>query len=132
MERDDEISEYLDLSRVYLEAAQLNFENDLLEPALFNSIHALELAVKSLLMRKIDGMVNTHNVGGLLGKHFRKDLGEETCRNVNRILMKYNLPRYPGTEEYHKEEIHETIGIIGSFLSDAELKFNVIKHAERT
>jgi HEPN domain-containing protein len=120
LERDDEISEYLSLSRVYFEAGKLNFENDLFEPALFNSIHALELAVKSLLLKKLRDNVNTHNVGGLLGKYYRKDLGEDICRDVNRILMRYNLPRYPGVMEYQRKEILQTLDLVESFLSIAD------------
>ncbi len=95
MGRDEEIHEHLDLSDVYLEAAKLNIENDLLEPALFNAIHALELSIKATLMIRIQGPIITHNVGGLLGRYYRDVLGDKKCRNINSILIRYNLPRYP-------------------------------------
>ena len=38
---------------------------------------------------KVEEEIKTHNVGGLLGMHYRDELGIDTCRKVNRILMVY-------------------------------------------
>ena len=114
---DEDIQEHLDLSCRYLKAAILNLDNDLPEPALFNAIHALELSIKALLTRDIHGPVLTHNVGGLLGKYYRDLLGERKCRTINAILIRYNLPRYPGTDEYDEEEISATILTIDNIIN---------------
>jgi len=112
MAGDDDPREYLELSLKYLEAAKKNFNDGLHEPALANSIHALELGIKALLLSKIEGPIITHNVGGLFGKHHREELGEATCRRVNRILVRYNIPRYPGMDDHPPEEIGETIEFV--------------------
>ena len=79
MGRDEEIQEHLELSDIYLETARLNVENELLEPALFNAIHALELSIKAVLLMRVSGPIITHNVGGLLGKQYRDELGEKNA-----------------------------------------------------
>lgn len=71
----EEVSEYLSLSLKYLRASRMSLEEGLLEPSLFNGLHALELAVKALLVDKVKGPLITHNVGGLLGRHYRDILG---------------------------------------------------------
>ncbi len=112
MGEDGDVQEHYDLSLKYLEAAKNNLDNDLYEPALFSGIHALELAIKALLMLKVDGPILTHNVGGLFGKHYREEFGEDLCKRINRDLIGYNLPRYPGVEEYDADEVEGTIEFI--------------------
>ena len=112
MERDENVQEYFSLSRKYLQAAEGNLRDELYEPALSNAIHSLELAIKALLHLQIEEPIKTHNVGGLLGKHFRAELGDAVCRKVNRILMVYNIPRYPGIDAPIEEEVIEDIDFI--------------------
>jgi len=118
MASDEEILEHYILSRKYLLASELNLKNDLFEPALFNGIHALELAVKSVLLTVMDEPITTHNVGGKLGFHFRDVYGEEPCRKVNRILIRYNAPRYPGIDDIDPEDVREMLGYIGDFIDE--------------
>jgi hypothetical protein len=40
------------------------------------------------------------------------------CRKINRILMIYNAPRYPGIGLPEEEEIRETIGFIERFINE--------------
>lgn len=54
MENNEEILGYHRLSKTYLKAAVELINEELYEPALFNAIHALELAVKSALLTKVD------------------------------------------------------------------------------
>jgi len=96
----------------------MSIEEELFEPALFNGLHALELAVKALLVDKVKGPLITHNVGGLLGKYYRDILGYEVCREINKILIKYNLPRYPGIDIPDEEEIKSSIETIGDLIED--------------
>ena len=118
MERDEEVQEYLDLSLKYLTASKNNLENELLEPALFNGLHSLELAIKAILVEKVEGSLITHNVGGLLGKHYRESMGEDRCKLINGILIQYNIPRYPGVRIPGREEIKETLSIIEEFIRE--------------
>lgn len=62
--------------------------------------------------------MRTHNVGGLLGKYYRVELGDEMCKEVNRILMVYNVPRYPGIQEPGRESIVQDIEFIRNFVSN--------------
>ena len=87
MATDEEILEHYNLSLKYLQTSGLSFESTLIEPSLFNCIHALELGVKAVLLTVTDGPLTTHNVGGQLGRYFRESYGEETCRRVKRILI---------------------------------------------
>jgi HEPN domain-containing protein len=98
------------------------FDNELFEPALFNAIHALELGVKAALLTKVDNNLILHQVGGLFGREFRDTVGNEVCREINDILSKYNLPRYPGTEEITKEDAESTVGFVQEFIEDILLK----------
>ena len=118
MEGNEAVREYHDLSIKFLRAATINLERELFEPALANAIHSLELAIKAVLLLRIDGPIKTHNVGGLLGKHYREELGDEVCRRVNRILMVYNVPRYPGIMEPDAEMIVSDIEFIRGFVSN--------------
>ena len=114
MEDDEEVQEFFRLSQQYLDAAKTSLRSDLIEPAMSNGIHALELALKAALTKRTGNEFKTHNVGGEFGKHFRKKLGKEKCRKINRILMKYNFPRYPDQPTPTEEEVKENI----SFISD--------------
>ncbi len=115
MEDHDEVSQYLILSNIYLDAARNNLENGLLEPSMFSAIHSLELLIKSLLMNKIDDPIITHNVGGLFGRYFREELGPDICRKVNSILIRYNFQRYPGNDPMEKHDVEEVINFIVEF-----------------
>lgn len=127
MASDEEVLEHYHLSIRYLESSRLGLDNDLYEPALFNAIHALELAVKSILLTIVDDPITTHNVGGKLGFYFRKDLGEECCRRINRILIRYNYPRYPGIDELDPEEVESTIGYIGDTIEKKVSSILIVK-----
>jgi len=117
MERNETVQEYYDLSMKFLKAALGNLESDLHEPALANAIHSLELSIKALLFVKIEGLIKIHNVGGLLGKHYRDELGMETCKRINRILMVYNIPRYPGVDAPDEEDVTADIDFIEDFVT---------------
>ena len=118
MENHAEILEYYELSKTYLKASLELMNERLFEPALFNVIHALELGVKAALITRIDNTLILHQVGGLFGREFRDTVGNEVCREINNILSKYNLPRYPGEEEVTKEEIKSTIEFVGYFINE--------------
>ena len=66
----------------------------------------------------MDGPIRTHNVGGLLGKLYREELGDEVCRRVNRILMVYNVPRYPGIVEPEPGMVVSDIEFVKDFVSN--------------
>ena len=106
------IQEYYDLSCNYSESAKVNLENDLFEPAMFSAIHALELSLKAALLTKTNEAWKTHNIGGQFGKYFRKEMGDKTCRKINIILSKYNLPRYPSEAALNPQEVEEDISFI--------------------
>ncbi len=111
-----EIQDYYRLSCNYLESARISLKNELFEPAMFSAIHALELALKAVLLTKIADPWKTHNIAGQFGKYFRKEVGAETCRRVAMILSKYNLPRYPGQGALDPDEVHKDIEFIEDFI----------------
>jgi len=106
------IQEYYNLSCNYLESAKINLKNELFEPAMFSAIHALELSLKAALLTKTNEAWKTHNIGGQFGKYFRKEMGDKTCRKINIILSKYNLPRYPSEAALNPQEVEEDISFI--------------------
>ena len=116
MESNEEVLEYQRLSKTYLKAAVELLDEELFEPSLFNAIHALELAIKSALLTKVDNNLILHQVGGLFGREFRDIVGNDVCREINNILSKYNLPRYPGTEEITKKDTENTITFVQDFI----------------
>ena len=117
MENHAEILEYYHLSKTYLKASIELMNDKLFDPALFNTIHALELGVKAALLTKIDNNLILHQVGGLFGREFRDNLGNEICKEINNILSMYNLPRYPGEEEVSSEEVKSTIKFVEHFIN---------------
>lgn len=116
MANDKEIQEYYRLSLQYLEGAKTNLNSNLVEPAMFNAIHALELALKSALLKKTGDDFKTHNVGGIFGKHFRDQIGKQKCKSINKILMRYNFPRYPDQPTIPKDEAKNDIGFISDLI----------------
>lgn len=122
MERNEEVQEFYSLSKEFLKAAIKNLELELYEPAMANGIHALELAAKAALCTVIDDPIKTHNIGGLFGKHFKEEIGKENCKKVNIILMKYNLPRYPGEIRLMASDIREDINFIKNFIENEVAK----------
>jgi len=118
MEKDETIREHYALSLKYLAAAQGNLTQGLYEPALANGIHALELGIKALLHSKLAEPLKTHNVGGLLGRHFREELGTVICRMANRILISYNLPRYPGVAAPHPDDVKVELEFIADLVEN--------------
>lgn len=110
------VQDYYVLSCSYLESARLSLKNELVEPAMFSAMHALELALKAALLTKITDGWRTHNIGGQFGMHFRKEVGPETCRRVSMILSKYNLPRYPTQQVVDPDEVENDIEFIGDFI----------------
>jgi len=114
--RTPKIQEYYKLSCNYLESARINLENELFEPAMFTAIHALELALKAALLTKTTDAWKTHNIGGQFGKFFRKEISDETCRKINMILSKYNLPRYPSEATVDPAEVEKDIEFIGDLI----------------
>ncbi len=116
--RDEKIQNYYNLSLTYLESAKINLERELYEPAMFNAIHALELALKSALLTRKSDVWKTHNIGGVFSKFFMKDTGKENCRRINIILSKYNLPRYPDNTSLDPDEIEGDIEFIEYIIED--------------
>jgi len=43
-------------------------------------------------------------------------VGNEKCRKVNRILMRYNFPRYPNQPTLEREEVEDKIEFISEFI----------------
>lgn len=83
---------------------------------MFSAIHALELSLKAALLTKTDEAWKTHNVGGQFGKYFREEIGDKTCRKINIITSKYNLPRYPSEKVLDSEEVEKDINFIEEFI----------------
>lgn len=50
--KDEKAEEYYNLSLTYLESAKLSLDRELYEPAMFNALHALELAIKAVLVKE--------------------------------------------------------------------------------
>lgn len=101
MEAGDQVSAYYDLSRAYWDTAQDAWDKGRVEPALANAYHALELACKAAILAETGSAGHewrTHNVGGAFGRFYRDRVGPDTSRLINRILERYNFPRYPGQE----------------------------------
>jgi len=120
MERNEEVQEYLTLSEKYMNAATCVFKEELYEPALANAIHALELASKAALFAVVTGPLKTHNVGGLFAQHYRAHVGKDMCKQLNKILNKYNIPRYPEEPLIGKEEIEEVLNFAEQFLEEVK------------
>lgn len=112
MVEDGEASRYLDLSREYLSVAKSAADGGNAAPARFNSTQALELALKAALAIRTGGAPKLHNVGGEFGKHFRKHVGAEVVRRINRLLDDYNAPRYPDWRPPTSEELANDIAFI--------------------
>ncbi|KYK22231.1 hypothetical protein AYK24_02455 [Thermoplasmatales archaeon SG8-52-4] len=110
------IQDYYDLSLNYLESARINMKNELFEPAMFSAIHALELSIKAALLTKTDEAWKTHNIGGQFGKYFREEIGDNTCRRINIIMSKYNLPRYPSENALNPNDVEKDISFIEDFI----------------
>lgn len=112
------IQDYYHLSLNYLESAKISLKNELIEPAMFNAIHALELSLKAALLAKTDEVWKTHNIGGQFGRYFKEEIGEKICRRINVILTKYNLPRYPSEKALDPEEVEKDIKFIEEFIEN--------------
>jgi len=113
---DETVQEYYALATRYLEVALIAKEEGLVEPALFNAIHALELSIKAALGTVTGSDWRTHNVGGEFGRFFQDMVGKERCRRVNIILSKYSLPRYPSESPINRDEAREEIEFIRDFI----------------
>jgi len=118
MEGNEEVQEFYRLSLEYLNAAEENLNSDLTEPAMFNGIHALELSLKAALLEETGENYKTHNIGGVFGKHFRHQIGKAKCKQVNKILMKYNFPRYPNQPKAPRKEVEEDINFIKELMEE--------------
>lgn len=110
------IQDYYNLSLNYLESAKISLKKELFEPAMFSAIHALELSLKAALLMKTNEAWKTHNIGGQFGKYFREEIGDKTCKRINVILSKYNLPRYPSEKVLNADEVEEDIKFIEDFI----------------
>jgi HEPN domain-containing protein len=110
------IQDYYNLSLNYLQSAKISLKKELYEPAMFSAIHALELSLKSALLTKTEDAWKTHNIGGQFGKYFRDELGDKTCKRINVVLSKYNLPRYPSEKVLDADEVEKDISFIEEFI----------------
>lgn len=116
------IQDYYNLSLNYLESAKVSLKKELFEPAMFSAIHALELSLKAALLNKTDEAWKTHNIGGQFGKYFREKIGDKTCRKINVIISKYNLPRYPSEKPLNPDEVEKDIDFIEEFIEHQIIK----------
>jgi HEPN domain-containing protein len=107
-----QIQDYTTLGLSYLESSYLSLKNELYEPALFNAIHALELILKAALLTKTNSTWRTHNIGGMFGNHFKHVIGPTTCKQINIILTKYPIARYPGEPMIPHDEVENVIDTI--------------------
>ena len=112
----NKIQDYYNLSLNYLESSMFSLKKELYEPAMFSAIHALELSLKAALLTKTDEAWKTHNIGGQFGKYFREKFGDKTCKRINVIISKYNLPRYPSEKPLETDEVEEDIKFIEEFI----------------
>ena len=112
----DKIQDYYNLSLNYLQSAKISLKKELFEPAMFSAIHALELSLKAVLLTKTEDAWKTHNIGGQFGKYFKEEVGDKTCRRINVIISKYNLPRYPSEKALDTDEVEEDIKFIEDFI----------------
>jgi len=110
------IQDYYNLSLNYLESAKISLKKELFEPAMFSAIHALELSLKAALLPKTEDTWKTHNIGGQFGKYFMDEIGDKTCRRINVIISKYNLPRYPSEKALDPDEVEDDIKFIEDFI----------------
>jgi HEPN domain-containing protein len=112
----DKIQDYYNLSLNYLESAKISLKKELFEPAMFSAIHALELSLKAALLTKTEDAWKTHNIGGQFGKYFREEVSDKTCKRINVIISKYNLPRYPSEKAVDANEVEKDINFIEEFI----------------
>ena len=119
----NKIQDYYNLSLSYLESAKISLKKELFEPAMFSAIHALELSLKAALLTKTEDAWKTHNIGGQFGKYFREEIGDKTCRRINVIISKYNLPRYPSEKALDPDEVEEDISFIEDFIEHQIVRF---------
>ena len=112
----DKIQDYYNLSLNYLESAKISLKKELFEPAMLGAIHALELSLKAVLLTKTEDAWKTHNIGGQFGKYFKEEVGDKTCRRINVIISKYNLPRYPSEKALDTDEVEKDIKFIKDFI----------------
>jgi len=131
MEGDEEVQDHYGLSLKYLEASLRNLSEGLHEPAMANGIHALELAMKAALFTVLGGPIKTHNIGGLFGRHFEARLGKDVCRAANRILARYDVPRYPGTEQLDPDDVQADVSFIDDMIRNRIRKI-VARHIRET
>lgn len=116
MAEDDASRKHLDLSQEYLDSATAALGLGLLAPARFNTLHALELAVKAAIHSTTRNIPRTHNVGGEFGKLFRDRVGSETTRRVNRMLQDYDGPRYPDWEVPTRSVVEADLAFVSTFV----------------
>ena len=119
----EKIQQHIDLSRKYLEAAEILREKELLEPALFDALHSIELAVKAILYTVVTDDIYTHQVAGMFGKRFRKKVGNELCKRVARTLANYSIPRYPDSEEIDIGDVTAALVLAKELLDDIVPEF---------
>lgn len=86
--------------------------------------------MKAALHLVVEGTIKTHNIGGLFAKHFRERLGDEMCRSANLILIKYNLPRYPGQRPLEESEVCSDIDFIERLIEE-HIRGMIIGEASR-
>ena len=110
------IQDYYNLSLNYLESAKISLKKELFEPAMFSAIHALELSLKAVLFTKTEDAWKIYNIGGQFGKYFKEEAGDKTCRRINVIISKYNLPRYPSEKALDPDEVEKDIKFIEDFI----------------
>lgn len=114
----EKVQEHLALSKKYWKAAELLAKKGLWEPCMFNVLHAIELAVKAALYTIVEDDIFTHQVAGLFGKHYRARLGKGICREIAKTLSKYNIPRYPDSDDVNKEDVVPVLRLARKLIED--------------
>lgn len=121
MEQDEEIQDYLDLSREFLTSARRDVEGGLHAPARLNMLQSLELGLKAALMAKTrttGADWGTHNIHGPFGKHFRDALSQSLLARVNRLIQEYGKSRYPDWESPSPEALESDLAFIETFVKE--------------
>lgn len=76
----------------------------------------MELILKAALLKKTNTTWKTHNIGGMFGNHFRHIVGLKICKQINIILTKYPIARYPGEPMIPNEEVENVVNIISDII----------------
>lgn len=111
------------LAEEYLSGAEEAVQNNRFRLAIDAAYNAAELAVKALLLRKIDDLPGSH--GGLVGRFGElfvktKELEEDLGRRLNLALELRNSARYKYQAVLHGEEAKSVLNLAQSIIDKAK------------